>query len=186
MIDLKKKQSISLAKNNAAMEQVTVGLSWDESDLNGKTPDADASVFMLDSSGKVPNDGFFIFYNNLVSPDGAVRHNGDNRTGAGDGDDETVDIDLVKIAPEIQNVYVVVTIHNATDGFNFGNVVNASVRVYDRSNRSTLCEFRLSERYPEWDAMILGRLYRSEQGWSFEAMGDGFSGGLQACLDQYT
>ncbi len=168
------------------MEHVTVGLSWDESDLNGRSPDADASVFMLGANGKLPSDGFFVFYNNTTSQDGAVRHNGDNRTGAGDGDDETLDIDLGNVAAEIQHIYFVITIHNMSEGFNFGNVLNASVRIYDRTNRSTLCEFRLSERFPQLDAMILGRLYRDERGWAFEATGDGFTGGLQACLDQYS
>lgn len=185
MISLEKKQKIDLTKKDPGLRFVKIGLSWDEVNVNGQSPDADASVFMLNDNGKLPEDGCFLFYNNLVSPDGAVKHNGDNRTGVGDGDDETIEVNLGQINSAVVQLLFAVTIHNSDAGFNFGNTKNLSVRVYNNTTGTTICQYQLAEVYPDCDSIILGRLFRNENEWEFEAMGSAFAGGLQACLDMY-
>lgn len=185
MISLEKKQKIDLTKKDAGLKSIKIGLGWDEISLNGQNPDADASVFMLNENGKLPSEEYFVFYNNLVSADAAVKHNGDNRTGIGDGDDETIEISLNQVSTEIVQILFAVTIHNSNAGFNFGNIQNASVRVYNNASNKAICQYQLTEAYPDCDSLILGRLFRNGTEWEFEAMGAAFSGGLQACLDMY-
>jgi tellurium resistance protein TerD len=184
MISLEKKSPISLTKKAPGLTRVRVGLSWDPT-ADGRSADADASVFMLNANGKLPSDGYFVFFNNLSSPDGAVVHAGDNRTGAGDGDDETIDIDLSRISTDVLQIMLCITIHNIGEGFHFGNVLNASARVYNMGNNTGICEYKLTESYANCDAMILGRFYRNGTDWEFEGMGQAFGGGLQAAVDLY-
>src|SRR5687767_1648748 len=110
-INLSKGQKISLEKEAPGLKKIVVGLGWDvkKSDT-GVDFDLDSSVLLLGEGGKMVSDAHFIFYNNLKSPDGAVEHTGDNRTGVGEGDDEQVKIDLSKVAPEVKKIVFVVTI----------------------------------------------------------------------------
>ncbi len=185
MISLEKKKSFNLNKEAPGLNQIKVGLSWDPTS-SGKSPDADASVFMLDESGKIPSEGYFVFYNNLVSEDGAIVHSGDNRTGEGDGDDEELAINLSKVSPSVVQIMLVISIHNKEDGFHFGNVLNSTVRVYNLANGSTLCQYKLAESYNGCDSLIIGRLYRQGSDWEFEALGLAFEGGLGATVELYT
>lgn len=185
MISLEKKQPLSLTKQVPGLNEIKVGLAWDETQLNGQSPDADASIFMLDENGKIPSDDFFVFFNNLTSGDGSVRHSGDNRTGAGDGDDEEINITLSKISNQVVQLIVTITIHNMDQGFHFGNVENASVRIYDSSNNNQLCEYRLTESFDGFDSLLIGRFYRNGSEWEFEALGQAFAGGLGATLALY-
>jgi tellurium resistance protein TerD len=187
MISLEKKSSISLSKTVPGLNNVRAGLSWDSTNIGGKEADADVSVFMLNSNSKIPSEGFFIFYNNLRSADGAVVHNGDARDGAAAGDDETISITLSKISPEISFILLAVSIHNSNEGFNFGNTKNASVRLYNQDTNQVICEYKLTEEHPNADSIIIGSFYRGEAGeWKFEAMVNSFSGGLNACLELYS
>jgi tellurium resistance protein TerD len=185
MITLEKKKPLNLSKSAPGLSKIRVGLSWDESNIGGASPDCDASVFMLGSNGKIPDESYFVFFNNLQSGDGSVQHTGDNRTGAGDGDDESINIDLARVSSNVDQLLFAITIHNMSDGFHFGNVTNASVRVYNAGTGSTICEYRLSENYPYFDAMIIGRCYRNGAEWEFEGMGQAYAGGLQAAVDLY-
>jgi len=185
MISLEKKKPINLSKSSPGLDQVKVGLSWDPTP-DGRSADADASLFMLDESGKIPSESFFVFYNNTVSGDGAVVHSGDNKTGAGDGDDEVINIQLSKVSPSILQIIIVISIHNKDEGFHFGNVLNSSVRVYNTGNGSTLCQYQLTESYNGYDSLIIGRFYRSGSEWEFEAMGQAFEGGLAATVQLYS
>jgi stress response protein SCP2 len=185
MISLEKKKPLNLTKQSPGLDFVRVGLSWDPP-ASGPEPDADASVFMLNESGKLPSDDYFVFYNQLKSGDGSVVHNGDNRTGQGDGDDEVIDIVLSKVSPEVLQIIVVITIHNIEDGFHFGNVLNSSVRVYNQAKGSCLCEYQLNESYVGCDSLIIGRFFRSGSEWEFEAIGQAFEGGLQATVELYS
>jgi len=187
MINLEKKSSISLTKQAPGLNNVRVGLSWDSSTINGKEADADVSIFMLNESSKIPSEGYFVFYNNLKSADGAIVHNGDARTGESDGDDESVNMTLSKISPDITYVLIAISIHNSNEGFNFGNTSNSSIRLYNQDNNQKICEFKLTEEHPDADSIIIGSFYRGEQGeWKFEAMVNAFNGGLQACLEIYS
>ncbi|MBQ9405180.1 MAG: TerD family protein, partial [Desulfovibrio sp.] len=128
-VSLSKGGNVSLSKEEPGIEQVTVGLGWDARATDGQDFDLDASCFMLGANGKVRSDSDFIFYNNLKSADGSVEHTGDNRTGAGEGDDETINVDLLKVPTDVSKLAVAVTIHEAdTRKQNFGMVSNAYIR----------------------------------------------------------
>ena len=110
-INIRKGERINLSKEAPGLKKAGIGLGWDVNSTDtGAEFDLDASVFMLGANGKIPVDEYFVFYNNLVSPDGAVKHQGDNRTGAGEGDDETIEIDLTQVSPDIEEMLFVVTI----------------------------------------------------------------------------
>jgi tellurium resistance protein TerD len=186
MINLEKKSAINLTKSAPGLNNLRAGLSWDETKSGSKSADVDVSVFMLNDNNKIPGEGFFVFYNNLVSSDGSVMHTGDNRTGAAEGDDESINICLSKISNDIQHVLLAISIHNSSDGFNFGNVRNASVRLYNLDSNETICEYKLTEDHPDADSIIIGSFDRNGSDWKFEAMVHSFNGGLSACLEFYS
>ncbi|HEX8577601.1 MAG TPA: TerD family protein [Flavobacterium sp.] len=163
-----------------------IGLGWDNnSSSTGEGFDLDASVFLIGANGKIPNDNHFVYYNNIKSPDGAVTHTGDNLTGEGDGDDEKIQIDLSKIAPEINEISFVVTIHHAdTRRQNFGQIRNSYIRILDQSN-TELVKYELDEDFSIETAVEFGRLYKRNNEWKFEAVGIGMKGGLQDYLNKY-
>lgn len=164
----------------------TVGLGWDSNTSNTGTDfDLDASIFLVGANGKISNESNFVYYNNLKSPDGAVIHAGDNLTGAGDGDDEQVIIDLSKIAADINEICFVVTIHHAeTRRQNFGQIRNSFIRIIDQTN-SELVKYELDEDFSIETAVEFGRIYKKNNEWKFEAVGIGMKGGLQDYLNKY-
>ncbi|MDR1181414.1 MAG: TerD family protein, partial [Bacteroidales bacterium] len=130
---------------NLTLPKFVIGLGWDANSSNtGVDFDLDASVFILGENKKCLSDEYFVFYNNLKSPDGAVEHTGDNQTGAGDGDDESIKVDLSKINPNAAEIIVVVTIHKAEERRqNFGQVRNSFVRIYNPDNSEELLKYEL-------------------------------------------
>ncbi|MCC9072023.1 TerD family protein [Flavobacterium sp. F-65] len=164
----------------------TVGLGWDSnSSSTGEGFDLDASIFLVGANGKLPSDNHFVYYNNLKSPDQAVIHTGDNLTGAGDGDDEKIQIDLSRIAPEVSEISFVVTIHHAdTRRQNFGQIRNSFIRILDQSNVE-LVKYELDEDFSIETAVEFGRIYKRNDEWKFEAVGVGMKGGLQDYLNKY-
>ena len=186
MINLEKKKSINLNKVAPSLSNVKIGLRWDEVLINGKSPDADASAFMLGENGKILSEEYFVFYNNPTSGDGAVIYAGDNRTGRGDGDDEEISVLFSNINPQVVQIIFTITINNKDEGFHFGNVNNASVRVYNSMNNSTICQYQLTEQFDGCDSLIIGRFYRNVAEWEFEAMGQAYSGGLEATVGLYS
>lgn len=181
-INLTKKQGFDLTKRGVS--RVHVGLSWDATTSGGTVVDCDASVVMLAADNKLPSENHFVFFNNLVSGDGAVRHMGDNRDGAADGDDEIIDIDLGKVGAEVTQILFVVTIHEAeARGQHFGNVSNASIRILKDSQ--PLCQYMMAEVDAGADSMVLGAMVRDGSEWTFAGWGHGFSGGLAAVIAQY-
>jgi tellurium resistance protein TerD len=185
MINLEKKKPINLIKAAPALANVRVGMSWDADPINGQSPDCDVSAFLLGANGKIPNESYFVFYNNPTSADGAVRYNGDDRTGDGDGDDETVDIYLPSVSPDVLQICFTISINNTDVGFNFSTVSNASVRVYNADTNAVLCQFVLAEKFPSADTLNIGRCFRTGNEWEFEALGDAYVGGLQAALNMF-
>jgi tellurium resistance protein TerD len=126
---------------------------------DGKDFDLDASAFLLAASGRVRSDADFCFYNNLNAAGGAVIHQGDNRTGAGDGDDEQVQITLSKLPSDVDKVALVVTIHEGeANGQSFGQVSNAYIRLVDEKSGKEVVRFDLSEDASVETAMILGEV----------------------------
>lgn len=185
-ISLSKGGNLSLTKTDPNLVRILIGLGWDERATDGVSFDLDASAFLLGASGKVRGDHDFIFYNQLRSIDGAIEHTGDNRSGEGDGDDESLLVDLSKVSPEIEKIAITVTIHDAqVRGQNFGQIANAFIRVVNQDNDIEIVRFDLAEDYSTETAMVFGELYRHSGEWKFRAVGQGYSGGLAAMCQQY-
>ncbi len=186
-INIKKGERINLAKEAPGLKKAAVGLGWDANLTDtGAEFDLDASVFMLGEDGKIPEDEYFVFYNNLLSPDQAVKHLGDSRTGEGSGDDETIEINLTKIHPDIQELIFVVTIHEADKRRqNFGQVRNSFIRIYDPDTGVEVTKYDLEEDFSRETAVEFGRLYRKNSEWRFQAVGQGYNAGLQSFVDKY-
>ena len=178
-ISLSKGGNVSLSKEAPGLDRIMVGLGWDVRATDGQDFDLDSSAFLCKSDGKVRNDADFVFYNNKNAAGGAVIHQGDNRTGEGEGDDEQIEITLSKMPADVDKVAVVVTIHEGdTKGQTFGQVSNAFIRLVDTSNNNEVVRFDLSEDASVETAMILGEVYRHGAEWKFRAVGQGFKGGL--------
>jgi tellurium resistance protein TerD len=186
-INLTKGGRIDLSKESPKLKRVGVGLGWDTNDTStGQDYDLDVSVFMLSENGKVPANEYFIFYNNLKSPDGSVEHTGDNLDGGGEGDDEIIYVNLEAIPKNIEELIFVVTIHEAKErGQNFGQVRNSFIRLYDLENQNEVTKYELDEDFSTETALEFGRLYRKNGSWRFQAVGTGYNFGLQAFVDKY-
>lgn len=183
-ITLKKGENVSLSKNDPNLVNVLIGLGWEARTSDGGDFDLDASLFMCGENGKVPSDDHLVFYGALKSPCGSVEHTGDNLTGDGDGDDETIMVAMNKVPLSISRLVVVVTIHDATTRKqNFGMVHDAFVRLVNSDSQQEILRFDLSEDYSTETAMVFGELYRRGGEWKFRAVGQGYAGGLHAlCL----
>lgn len=185
-ISLSKGGNVSLSKEAPGLDQIMVGLGWDVRATDGKDFDLDASAFLLASSGKVRSDADFCFYNNMNAAGGAVIHQGDNRTGEGEGDDEQVQITLSKMPADVDKVAIVVTIHEGeANGQSFGQVSNAFIRLVDEKTGKEVVRYDLSEDASTETAMILGEVYRHGTDWKFRAVGQGFAGGLGPLAKNY-
>ena len=185
-ISLSKGGNISLSKTDPSLKNVIVGLGWDARPTDGADFDLDASAFMVKDDSKVRSDSDFIFYNQTKSGCGSIEHTGDNRTGAGDGDDEAVIVLLDKIPADIQRVVFCVTIHEAdVRKQNFGQVNHAYVRIVNKDSNNEVARYDLSEDASVETAMIFGEIYRHSGEWKFKAVGQGYAGGLAALARQY-
>lgn len=186
-VSLKKGQKVSLTKDNPGLKNVTVGIGWDVNTFDtGGDFDLDGSAFCLGADGKAKDSKDFIFYGNLSHPSGAIVHQGDNLTGAGDGDDEQVKIDLSAVPAEIEKIAFTVTIYEADErNQNFGQVQNAFVRIVDDATGNELMRYDLAEDFSIETAVVFGELYRNNGEWKFNAIGSGFSGGLGALCGNY-
>lgn len=178
-ISLQKGGNVNLSREAPSMQKMLIGLGWNARATDGIDFDLDASAFLLTETGKVRSDADFIFYNQAQSADGSVKHSGDNRTGEGDGDDESIIVDLSKIPSDVTKIAVCVTIHEGeARRQNFGQVSNAYVRCVDEGPNQEVARFDLSEDYSIETAMIFGEIYRHSGEWMFKAVGQGFAGGL--------
>lgn len=188
-VNLSKGQRVSLDKN---MTMAMVGLGWDTNRYDGGADfDLDASAFMLGANGKVRKDEDFIFYGNLQSSDGSVRHTGDNLTGDGDGDDEVLIIDFSKVPSDVSKIAITVTIYDAPErGQNFGQVSNAYVRVARMANENDfngpeVLKFDLAEEFSVETALVVCEIYKYGNDWKFNAVGAGYQGGLYALCKSF-
>ena len=178
-ISLSKGGNVNLSKESPGLKTVKVGLGWDTRVTDGSGFDLDASVFVLNETGKVRNDQDFIYFNNLSGADGAVVHQGDNLTGQGEGDDEVVMVSIDKLPQDVARVTFSVTIYDAdARKQNFGMVSNAFIRVVNADTNAEIARYDLSEDASTETAMIFGELYRHGGEWKFKAIGQGFAGGL--------
>ena len=186
-ISLQKGQKIDLTKTNPGLTKVLVGLGWDTNKYDGGADfDLDAAVFLLGDSGKVNSDADFVFYGNLKHASGAVEHLGDNLTGAGDGDDEQIKVDLAAVPANVSKIDFTVTIYDAeARRQNFGQVSNAFIRIVNEATGEELLRFDLGEDFSIETAVVVAELYRNNGEWKFNAIGSGFSGGLAALCQNF-
>jgi tellurium resistance protein TerD len=185
-VSLSKGGNVSLSKTDPGLRKVLIGLGWEARSTDGVDFDLDASAFLLTETGKVRGDSDFIFYNNLRSVDGSVEHTGDNRTGAGDGDDEAIKIDLEKVPTVVSKIVFTVTIHDAdARKQNFGMISDAFIRVVNDDSNVEVARFDLTEDASTETAMVFGEIYRHNGEWKFRAVAQGYAGGLKAMCDQY-
>lgn len=176
-ISLQKGQKVDLTKGNAGLNRIVVGLGWDQAGkagglFGGSQIDCDASVILLDADGKLKNKKDVIYFRNRSHSSGAVKHMGDNLTGAGEGDDEQIVIELQKVPSGYERIVFVVNIYQAQKRRqHFGMIKNAFIRLVDAANNSELCRYNLSENYDDMTAMIFGEVYRRQGEWKFNAIG---------------
>ena len=181
-INLQKGQKVSITKDNPGLTKVVVGLGWDVNQFDtGGDFDLDAAAFLLTDTGKVSKSEDFVFFGNLTHASGSVQHLGDNLTGAGDGDDEQIKIDLSKVPENITKIAFTVTIYEAEQRRqNFGQVNNAFIRIYNEVSGEELLRYDLGEDFSIETAAVFGELYKNGNEWKFNAIGSGYQGGLAA------
>lgn len=191
-VSLQKGQKVNLSKDNAGLAKVIVGLGWDEAKPSGgggggffatlfgggaatthQAIDCDASAIML-KNGKFVDRTDLVYFGNLKHKSGTVNHMGDNLTGAGEGDDEQIVIDLSRVPAEYDKIVIVVNIYQAVKRKqHFGMIENAFIRLVDARNNKEMCKYNLTENYSGMTAMIFGEIYRHNGEWKFNAMGNG-------------
>ncbi len=187
-INLSKGQRIDLTKGNAGLNKIYVGLGWDPvavpssgggffkslfSGGGSSAPniDCDASVIML-KNDKLASNSDVVYFGRLKSDNGAVTHSGDNLTGAGDGDDEQIIVELNSIPADYNRLVFVVTIYDARNrNQHFGMIQNAFIRIVNSANNEELLKYSLSDDYTNQTTLITGELYRHENDWKFAAIG---------------
>lgn len=185
-VSLTKGGNVSLSKEAPGLKKINVGLGWDTRRTDGADFDLDAMVFLVDQGGKVRSDADFVFFNNKQSADGSVVHQGDNRTGAGEGDDELISMDLEKMAPDVQKIVVAVVIYDGQNRRqNFGQVEKAYARVLNGEGGAEIARFDLTEDGGTVTAMIFGEVYRHNSEWKFKAIEQGFDAGFEALVRSY-
>lgn len=185
-ISLQKGGNISLSKEAPNLQRIHVGLGWDPRSTDGQQFDLDASAFLLTAAGRVRGDHDFIFYNQLASIEGSVKHAGDNRDGQGDGDDESVKINLTLVPADIQKIAITVTIDQADVRHqSFGQVGGAFIRIANEDTGQELTRFDLGEDFSTETAVIFGEIYRHNNEWKFRAVGQGYAGGLAPVARNY-
>ena len=171
-INLQKGQKIDLTKGNPQLSKIMVGLGWDMSEARGShSVDCDASVIMLNNNNKMTEK---VYFANKKSKNNAVVHSGDNLTGAGAGDDETIVIDIPQITPETEKMMFVVNIYDCERRKqDFGIVKNAYIRIIDGNGNSEFAKFNLSDNYAGKTALVAGEIYRYNGEWKFNPVGEG-------------
>lgn len=186
-VSLQKGQKVSLTKGNPGLKKVVVGLGWDVNQFDtGGDFDLDAAAFLLTDSGKVSRQEDFIYFGNLTHPSGSVQHMGDNLTGAGEGDDEQIRVDLSKVPEHITKIAFTVTIYEPEQRRqNFGQINNAFIRIYNEDTGEEMLLYDLGEDFSIETAAVFGEVYKNGSEWKFNAIGSGYQGGLKALCTQY-
>ncbi|GLB57874.1 TerD family protein [Cytobacillus sp. NCCP-133] len=200
-INLQKGQRVDLTKGNPGLSKIMVGLGWDPVQNRGgggllgslfggggANIDCDASVILLGENGKLRNNSDVIYFGNLRSGDGSVQHSGDNLTGAGDGDDEQIMIDLSRVPAHVHKMIFVVNIYDSVKRKqHFGMIQNAFIRVVNSANNQEIIHYNLTDDYSGKTSLIVGEIYRHGSDWKFAAVGTGTaSTGLSDVVRSYS
>ncbi|MEV0946944.1 TerD family protein [Rhodococcus sp. NPDC049939] len=185
-VSLTKGGNISLTKEAPGLTAVSVGLGWDVRTTTGQDFDLDSSAIALGADKKAVSGKHFVFYNNLESPEGAIKHSGDNLTGEGAGDDEVIKVDLAAVPANIESIVFPVAIYDADNrSQSFGQVRSAFIRIVNQADNSELARYDLSEDASTETAMVFGELYRNGSDWKFRAIGQGYASGLAGIARDY-
>ena len=178
-VSLAKGGNVSLTKEAPGLTDVIVGLGWDVSAAGGAEYDLDVSIAVCGEDGKVLSDKHYVFFNNLITPDGTVEHTGDNLTGAGDGDDEKVKVNLAALPAEAAKVVFIVSVYDADNRKqNFGLVRNAFIRVVNANGDVEIARYDLTEDASTDTAVVFGELYRNGVDFKFRALGTPYASGM--------
>lgn len=184
-VNLSKGAKVDLTKTNPGLEQLCIGLGWDVNKGNGSAFDLDAFVIALDDQNKAVTDGI-CYYGRLTVLNESVLHSGDNLTGVGDGDDETVTVYLDKVPANVQKLVIAANIYEAaTRNQNFGQVRSAFVRCYDGVTKNEMMKYDLGEEYSTFQGVVFGEVYRHNGEWKFGAVSNGFNGTINDMLQMY-
>ena len=186
-ISLSKGQKVDLTKGNPGLKSIMVGLGWDVNAFDsGADFDLDAAAFLLGANGRCPTEKEFIFYGNLEHSSESVKHMGDNLTGAGEGDDEQIKVELSKVPENVTKIAFTATIYEPEQRRqNFGQVNNAFIRIYNELTGEELLRYDLGEDFSIETAVVFGELYKNNGEWKFNAIGSGYQGGLAALCGNY-
>lgn len=186
--NLEKGGRFNLSKEAPGLAKLKLGLGWDANAFDtGGSFDLDVSIFGLGANGKIVNNEHFIFYNQLQTGNGSIIHKGDNKEGAGAGDDETILVDLSKLDPGVTEVSVIVTIHEAdVRKQNFGQVRNSFIKLYNDETGVILAQYNLEDDFSVETAVQFGSLFKKDGNWQFKAVGAGFKKGLGDFVGIYT
>ena len=189
-INLQKGQKIDLTKGNPGLTKILVGLGWDEVAGKAKSSgllgglfggggasaaiDCDASAILLDAQNKLTSKDRLVYFGNLTSGDKSVKHSGDNLTGAGDGDDEQINVELSNVPSTVQKIVFVVNIYDCVKRKqDFGLIANAFIRVVNPVNDQEFCRFNLTDSYAGKTSLVVAEVYRYNNEWKFAAIGEG-------------
>ncbi|GAB3272051.1 TerD family protein [Sinomonas notoginsengisoli] len=185
-LTLSKGSNLSLTKADPGLTRAMIGLGWDPRTTAGEMFDLDASALLVSARGKVRSNDDFIFYNQLEAKDGSVIHQGDNRTGEGEGDDEQILVDLTKVAADVEKVVIVVSIDQAeARRQNFGMVRGAFCRVVNEATDQEIVRYDLTEDAASETCMVFAEIYRNGSEWKFRAVGQGYASGLHGVATDF-
>jgi tellurium resistance protein TerD len=185
-LSLTKGSNLSLSKAAPGLNNVLIGLGWDARSTDGSAFDLDASAVLVGANGKVRTDKDLIFYGNKSEENGSVIYNGDNLTGEGDGDDETISVVLDKVAADVERIIVTATIYEGTErGQSFGQVRNAYVRIVNADNNEEVARYDLSEEAGAETGLLFAEVYRNNGEWKFKAVGQGYATGLAGIVNDF-
>ncbi len=182
---IKTGETISLSKLDPTIRSITVGVGWDLKAFEGNPVDVDASVFLLDKNDRTREDEDFVFYNNPEGRGGAVKHLGDSRTGAGDGDDEQIYIDLMALPFEIIKIAFVISIYDIDLTHDFDAVKNLYFRIINNENKHEMFRFEMDSNSELGMAIHMGYIERIGSDWVYVAQGECAKGGLDKVAANY-
>lgn len=185
-INLSKGERIAITKDKPGLVKLRAELSWDVNKSSGPAFDLDASAAILNANGKLLSKDHFVYFNNKKDPSGSVSSSGDNLTGAGDGADEIISIDLSKLPPDAAQIDFIVNIHDAVARRqNFGQVPKAKIEIKSDADNAVLAHYDLEENFSSETSIHPGSLYKKDGEWSFKAVGAGYTRNLNDFFTAY-
>lgn len=184
-LNLEKGNRIDLTKTNPGLKIIGVGLGWDVKSGSGDNFDLDAFGVAL-VGGKFTSKAHVVFFNQKKILNDALVHSGDNLTGEGDGDDETIIVDLSKVPADVTEIMLGVNIYQAEQRRqNFGQVNNAFIRLYDKETNQEIAKYDLSEDFSATTGMVLGKMYSKDGEWKFQAIGEAKTGDISKIAESW-